>query len=340
LKNYLINVAADQEYIAFYPVEYWIILYWTEEYTLLISAIINVDSLEVENFQSKIKPQYDLLFESLQGKSRSARTKLEASIQSASLSDIEKDFLMLHLKYIIANDDHEVITQETLNALADEFLLNNPESEFEVFIRNYIRFKYVPAKWSFVAELFSGFGMFTNELSGHFGNLVPIGFGIDVSYKNFTLYLRDFIGRGQTKDDISYASGTWEKGSEYDVLLPEASVGYLIFENNLWKIAPFIGISSTEIGPVYFDIVDNPELEKAILDFSTTFTLGLNADIKLGQSKVPMFAQKQKQRYWMVRMRYAFNMPQFDDKYDGYNGNLHYLTVGFGRFFRKTKRDI
>lgn len=340
LKDYLINEVEDQEYAAFYPVEHWLILYWTEEYESLISAIINVDPLEIERFQRKIKPQFDLLFEDLQSTSRSSRSKLEASINRAALSESEKDFLLLHLMYISASDDYKETTQKTLNTHADEFIANNPGSEFEAYVRNYIRFNYIPAKWSFAAELFTGFGMFTNELRDHFGDMVPFGFGMDIGYKKFTLYLRDFIGRGQTKVDISYTNGIWEKGSEYSALLPEASLGYLVFENKLWKFAPFVGISSTEIGPVYFDLVDNPELENAKLEFTTTFTLGMNVDIKLGQSKVPMFAQNPKQRYWLIRMRYAFNIPQLDEKYDAYSGNLHYLAVGFGRFFRKNKRDI
>jgi hypothetical protein len=43
-------------------------------------------------------------------------------------------------------------------------------------------------------------------------------------------------------------------------------------------------------------------------------------------------------QYWFIRLRYAYLLPQFYRKYDGYGGNIHTLTLGIGCFQRRIKR--
>lgn len=40
-----------------------------------------------------------------------------------------------------------------------------------------------------------------------------------------------------------------------------------------------------------------------------------------------------------MRIRYGYSMPRFNKKYDGLNGNMNYITVGFGSMARGIKRD-
>ncbi len=123
------------------------------------------------------------------------------------------------------------------------------------------------------------------------------------------------------------------------VYLPEASVGYIILDNKTFKIAPFAGISGTDVAPTQNDLDKIAGLEKAELKFKTTYTPGLNLDIKLGPSKTPMVSSGQEQSYWFLRLRYAYNAPNFEKKYNGINGSMHYITVGIGGFGRRIKRD-
>ena len=167
-----------------------------------------------------------------------------------------------------------------------------------------------------------------------------MGVAFDISYKKLILYLRDYIGFSKTKVDMLYSKGVWEKGSNATIFLPEASLGYTAMDNKHIKLAPFIGIASTGIGPSEYDQQQNPDLKNADLGFTATYTLGLNLDIKLKRSKAKMVTNGPEQSYWFLRLRYAYNLSQFENKYPGFDGNMHYLTIGIGGFGRAIKRQL
>jgi len=57
----------------------------------------------------------------------------------------------------------------------------------------------------------------TGQLGDIYTNHVPFGVAFDLQYKNFVVYLRDFIGFSHAKKDIATNNGIWEKGSRRDV---------------------------------------------------------------------------------------------------------------------------
>ena len=63
-------------------------------------------------------------------------------------------------------------------------------------------------------------------------------------------------------------------------------MGYTIRDSKRLKLAPFVGISSMDIGPTEYDLQEKRSLEDYELTFTTTYALGFNVDIKLGKSKV------------------------------------------------------
>jgi hypothetical protein len=188
-------------------------------------------------------------------------------------------------------------------------------------------------------EFFSGYGILTGNLPKTFKNNVPFGIAFDIYYKHIALYLRDYIGFSKTIRDIPYSTGIWEKGSQVRVFLPEASLGYVIADNKAIMLAPFAGIAGTDIGPTQFDVTKEPDLKEAALKYTMTCSFGLNLDLKLGHSKTPLVSTRIEQSFWIIRLRYAYCLTQFDKKYPGYNGNLHYLTIGIGGFGRTMKRE-
>ena len=339
IKNYLVYEVENEDYAVFYPAEYWLILYWTQEYNQLTHSIMNYDSLQIISFRQKIKPQQDYLYVELVRKTRNSIPMNDFYIRLSGITAIDKDFLSLNLRFLVTGNDFPGITQDSLNTMADTFLEKYPKSAYENFIRKNIRIKYKPAKWGLGVEFFSGYGIFSNDLAKNFTNTIPIGVAFDIYYLNFVLYLRDFIGFSYTKKDITYDDGAWEKGSQVRVYLPEASLGYVVFNNRYLKIAPFAGIASTSIGSTDHDKKEEPDLKKADLEFTTTYAAGLNFDIKLSGWKKSKRTYKSEQNYWYVRVRYALTLPQFDWKYADYNGVMNYITVGIGSLTRKIKRD-
>jgi hypothetical protein len=339
IKDYLISAIPAEDYIIFYPPEYWLILHWTREYDYLLESINSTRPANMPENQRKIKPQYDLLFEKMVDKSRQSRSIIEAGIINSDIGTIEKDFLLMHLIYIIAGENNYEATRDTLNSLSDNFLTEYPGNAYEDFTRKYLRNKFVPSKWAFAFELFSGYGVFTQNLETRYLNNVPLGIAFDIEYRNLTLYLRNYIGFSRTKNDYYFDNGIWPERSQVRVFLPEASLGFIAINSNFLKIAPFAGVSSADIGPTEFDRKRDPNLEKVELAFTTTYTFGINADIKLGKSRMPLVSPYAEQNYRFIRLRYGYNLPQFERKYSGMNGQMHYLTLGIGGIGRKIKRE-
>jgi len=336
IKNYLMEKCENENYIALFPEEYWFILYWTNEYDELTGNIKAFDTAKIRTYVTRIHPQYDMLFEKLKSKSIENAAKLKGQIQKSDLNSETKDFLLLNFKYLTTDVHKNMSLQDSINWQADNFLAAYPASRYNDYIQRFVRFKMVHKNWGIGVEFFSGYGLFTGQLSRNYTNNVPIGVAFDICYKNFTLFLRDYIGFNSTKKDFYYSKGIWGRGSQMRVFLPEASLGYAVINSNRCQLLPFAGIAGMEISPPSHYTDKEPELDEVSLHFTTTWVLGLNFDLKLGR-KPP--AWNPSTSYGFIRFRYSFCLPQFAGKYKGVSGCMHYLTVGIGVLARGTKRQ-
>lgn len=336
IKDYLIKTE-DTDYFAFYPVEYWLILYWTNDYSELAESIQQSDSVKFASYNTRIRPLNDMLYYKLVEKSFSDEAQLKKQIQESDLDAETKKILNMNLDLLLIKNKQTIYAQDSLNEQADEFLETYPQSKFKNYTKTYIRYKLVPKDWGMAVEFFSGYSIFTDKLSESYTNNVPIGVAFDICYKNLELYLRDYIGFNKTKKDMDYSLGTWRKDSRTMVYLPEASLGYVAYNHNRFKIAPFAGIASMSICPPTFETEKTPELEEVSLAFTTTYVLGFNFDIKFGPNNAPKYSPNSS--YAFMRIRYGYSIPRFEKKYDGMTGNMQYITIGFGVMSRGLKRE-
>ena len=348
IKDFLLSKVQDKNYVVFYPYEYWYILYWTQQYNELLANMAFHDSTDYNrynnllpfddlSFEKKVSPTNDLLMDKLYKRSKDSLLQLHSFIDHSSLKEEDKDFLKLRLQYITSMGNYKPATRDSLNLSADKFLESYPTSSYNKFIRKYIRYEFVHSKWGFAFEFFSGYGILTKELKSTFSNPVPIGVAFDIYYKKFGLFLRDYIGFSKTKTGVPYNNGIWEKGSQVRVYLPEASLGYVILDNKIARVTPFAGFAGTGFLPTDNDGDKNPDLKKAGLKFTNTYVGGFNLDIKLGQSKTEMVSFNE-ESFWFIRLRYGYSLPRFQKRYNGYDGAMHYITVGIGGFGRAIKR--
>ncbi len=336
IKNYLIKTE-DNDYFAFYPAEYWFILYWTKDYIELAESIQQFDSIKVASFNTRIRPLNNMLYDRLKEKTFKNETYIKGQIENSEIDIETKQLLTLNLDWLLLENRESIFAQDTLNVQADSFIETYSKSDYEDFTKTYIRYKLVPKDWGMTFEFFTGYGIFTGTLSENFTHNVPVGVAFDICYKDFELYLRDYIGFNKTKKDFDYSLGTFEKGSRTMVFLPEASIGYVTYNDNRFKVSPFAGIGTMDIGPTLKATEETPELDEVELEFTTTYMVGINFDIKFGAKKTP--AYKPKTSYGFMRIRYAYNIPRFDKKYDGMSGNMHYITIGFGGMSRGLQRE-
>ena len=286
-----------------------------------------------------IEPSNDYLYVKLQQKLYLQNSAIENAISKSSLPQSDKDFLVIHFYSCLINNDTKTITQDTLNLLTVNFIKKYSDNAHIEFLRKHIRLKYVPSNWGYGTEFFSGYSFFTNNLKDHFSSNVPIGVAFDLSYKKVVLYLRDYVGIGHTLHDLTDKNVIWPKKSTYNLCLPELSLGYVIHDGKILKLAPFVGIASTDISPTENDIKESPGVEDNQLNFTTTYSIGFNMDIKFGRNIGIGLSSFREESNMIFRIRYAYNLPQFSGKYAGFEGNMHYITLGIGGFGRKLVRD-
>ena len=338
IKDYLLTELQNEDYVALYPGEEWLIMYWMGEYDRLQESVLYFNMDSVNKYQRRISPGPDMLYQKLLEKSYDELVMLEDKINNSALGLPTKDFLLLHLNFMLSGDPLMKITQEEINAMADLYLETHPNSTYEYYVKNNIRYKLAPSKWGFAFDFFTGFGMFTGELLGMYNNQGVFGISFDVEYQKFTLYLRNYIGFNKTKQDREAEGVLWQKGSESQTFLPEASIGYAVLENDKIKLSPFAGIGAASISPTTVDVEERPELEVLEVGFSPAYTVGLNLNIKLGWDVAPLLSHGDDKSYWFIKLRYGYTMPQFNEPL--HNGNIHQFTIGFGGMYRGMRRVL
>ncbi|MDR3001332.1 MAG: hypothetical protein LBU89_08725 [Fibromonadaceae bacterium] len=312
IKDSLKNIE-DKNHIAFYDVEYWLILYWTNEYEELLNDVKAWDSIATK--------KYDMLNWQLREKSSLNARNISEQIQTAAIDAEAKDFLWLNFNAITIG--FYGISQDSLNILIDDFLKTYPETEYKDYVnyikqrpikQEYVKPKQVLSNWKKGVDFFIGYGIFTEELSNNYTNGVPLGYGFDICYKRLELYLRGYVGFHKTKEDFEYSTGVYEKGLAISVLLFESSLGFAVINNDYFKISPFFGV-----GSISTDVPSEPytkkpkELEEISME-TFTYITGFNLDVG-----TDIF----------LRLRYGYVMPNFSKKYN-VSGNMHYITIGLG----------
>ena len=328
-----------EDYVALYPGEQWMIMYWTGEYEQLPEMILQIDQEFLEKFARRIAPKQDLLYTKLIERSWDQLEMLEDKINNSKLDIKSKDFLLLHLNFMVSGEPLMKLPQEEVNTMASLYLETHPDSAYEDYIRKNIRYEFSPSKWGLGFEFFSGYGIFSGELSEMYNNHGVLGVAFDVEYNKFTLYLRNYIGFAKTKQEREVAGVRWSKNSSAEMFFPEASIGYTVMENDKIKLSPFAGIGAADIGPILTDTEARPELELLEVGFSPSYTVGLNLNIKLGWKVDPLLSLKEDKSYWFLRLRYGYTMPQFND-YPMHSGNVHQITIGIGGMYRGMKRVL
>jgi hypothetical protein len=340
VKDYLTSDDIDDNYLALYPFEESMILYWIEDYDELILHIQNTHLLHRKYFSKKILPNRDWLSNLLLIESRNEKDKLELNILESNLNEENKDFLMLYLSYLLEDENYTGTTQNDVNNMSDQFLTTYPESIFATLISTDIRQKYIRADWGFGIELFSGFGILTGDVTNYFEDNIGIGWSFDIAYQAYELYLRNYFGFTNNKVDIPIPSGIYKKNTTSQITGFEASLGYDVFENKKFKLTPFIGIAGIGISKYSNDDDESP-LEKEIrTEFSKTLALGFNLDYKIAPPYITKEAGDLITDYIFIRFRYTYNRSDMSNRYYDANGNMHYFTIGVGSFRRDLKRDL
>lgn len=328
----------NDKYITLLTDEKCLLYFWTKEYNLLLLELKIPDNIcyHWQGYSPIIVYKKDNLYKEIEKRTIENYNEIEQQILSSKLTNEQKDFLILNLQSLIIEGDQKFISPKSLNKKSIEFLNNYPETIYENIIK-YRKFTNIPSDWSYAANGFLGFGINNNELKKYFTNSFLYGCLVDINYKDFSFYLNTLQGKCKTKQNINYDTiAIWEKNSKAYFGMLEFSLGYSVFKDRYFKLAPFAGVSTMSFNQGDY----SQENFYTKLAYTTTYTFGLNADINIKIFSKNSFVSLYDKEKTFIRLRLAYNKPQFHKRYNKYDGDVIYLGVGFGISSVKKKKRL
>jgi hypothetical protein len=334
----------DQRYrnsrmLPLWPGERILLYYWMHDYRPILDPAY-LDQIDTADFNRFIIPPRDLLFNDLKQYTLEHMESARAPIFAAQLAPDETDFLQIFLHFITKNAG-DTKAQDWLNESASAFLQQFPTSKYAPFVRRKIRLVYRLSDWGYGFSLGFGSGFVGGNMSALFQDPGAMDIGFDlfrsklIADMDAVFYLRAFLGLGsESKQEFLY-NGTWKKGLRLTAMIPEASVGLIIMNQDIVQVVPFVGISGILIEP--------PEEDRKLfgndvsLDMSS-YSFGLNVDWKLssGQMNITGISEE---AYWYLRSRVTYSAP-FSPPDRRFAGNIVTVTVSIGGFGRSIVREF
>ena len=240
IKDYLLSLETD-DYKSLALFEFWHILFWTQEFDALTESFRQVDSAFAAKQEKTVLPPRDQLREQLYRRSMEDEHLLRFNLQEAHLPEEDEAFLNLYLDWDLKPTTPEYI--EKCNELADAFLAQYPNSDYEWFVRHMIRKVFVDKKWGWGMGMDLCSGLSTGTISKPIGGL---GLSLDIFYRKFDFMLGYEVVFGKTVVDVPYTINSvpeiYPKGSHSNTIVWYATLAYPVLEKKRLRLAPFVGI--------------------------------------------------------------------------------------------------
>lgn len=240
IKDYLLGLETD-DYKALALFELWHILFWTQEFDALTESFRQIDSAFAANQEKTVIPPLDQLRGQLYRRGIEDEHLLRFNLQEAQLPAEDEAFLNLYLDWDLKQITPENI--EKCNALADAFLAQYPNSDYEWFVRHMIRKVYVDKDWGWGM----GFDLCSGLSTGKFSRpIAGLGLSLDLFYRKFDFMLGYEAVFGKTVVDVPYAINSvpeiYPKGSRSNTVVWYATIAYPVLEKKRLRLAPFVGV--------------------------------------------------------------------------------------------------
>ena len=328
VKDDLIHAVDNKIIEAFSIREYLITLYWTEEYADLLSYTQrNTENIDEQSVGETLKTLAltDELYKTISDESVESYDMLVSFIYEAQLSNEEKEFLELHLYWLLFGPKSisKTATLAEMHQLADSFSKEYPNNQFKRYIHHNIRFKMGIDDWGLGYEIAVGYVGMQGDMAKQFKDGALFRLSLHGSYKRTILSLNFSAGGNTTKVDFPYRDTEWLSGSQAILMNIDLTAGYRIVDIKRVSITPFLGVGAINFSPTTEDIENDYTLEK--LSFTAhNYLAGINCTFNF-KKKSPHFDGNS-----FINLRYTFSMPQYNGRKGIESGNMHWLTLGWG----------
>lgn len=329
IKDDLIQVAGNNINSVFSPREYMLVLYWTEEYANLLSYIRNYPgSIDEYTADPSLKAlaATDQLYQRVSFESVESFDMLVSFIYEAQLSEREKDFLELHLFWLIfgPTSENKIASLAEIHDLADAYLKKYPNSGYEMYIHHNIRFKLGIDDWAFGFEAAMGYAGMQGDIATQFNDAFLIRMSVEASFKKTILAFNINAGGTSTQVDFPYRDTEWLQGSQALLAGIDITAGYRLIEIKKLSFTPFLGVGVVNFSPVPEE--DDEDYVLKNLNYTAqNYLAGVNCTFKI-KSTNNIYHDGGSS----INLRYTFTMPQYNGRKGIMSGNMHWITLGWG----------
>jgi hypothetical protein len=313
--------------VLLYQEEELLVNYWLGNYSKVLSFARSVDADEKR--QERIAPQLDQFYDDLVDLSRHHEGSLRMNIRRGSLAPHERDFVLLLFSDIIGrqwgSDAEQMAFQTKMNDEADSYLASYANSEYNIFVRKYIRFVYARSEWGYGYGLSLGYIGVPSTMSRHLGDYFDLSFNGEAAYKQVYAHVSFDIGFPRdVKKEFEY-KGTWPKGLSVTHVSLLLAAGPLLTLGNGFMAIPTVGISFMDFSPPENE--EDKTEDKLSLSFAA-WSLSANFHIPLdGEDGGSFITVNAGLRRAMTGIELA-------------RGGYTFITIGFGIFGRPVLRDL
>lgn len=343
---YLNNKVADENYAVFNSFEQIYLGTLTRNYNYSLKEILRLDSLSKLNPSDRrktaIKPNTDQLSQKLAENSFLYLQKISKNIDKSTLSGEDKRMLTLMLNDIFRDNNPKESpeikekVQHEINMQCDSFLTVYPQSKYEHYVRNYIRFVVKRSDWGFGLDFSLGY-VSAGLKHDYVQDGYAFGLGWDFHYKKVGLFTRINILGTKTKKDFSFTpTAILPAGSMVNYINPELNLGYETLNTRFITLIPFAGIGGFLCDPLQNDQDKQPELKNKELG-SFSYQVGFNCDFKFKNPKTNPYLTNE-YSYNCIRLQVTYLMPSTNTP--ELKGNQLMVTVGWGLVGYAKKRSI
>lgn len=329
----------DENYIALYPQEYWLLSYWIKDYNAILMTINAPDSGMLNSKVKRIPPQNDYLTTKVIEKTRENEGSLTEDINKSLMNEEEKDFLLINLKFLSENIGFVHPRQNELNVTADNFLNKYPGGKYAGFVRRFIRVKYEPTSSGVGYSISGGAILFSGNAKNYFNSPTFVGFGVDALKNKWIFQVNIGFAIGKTKADMPVNGFQWPSGSKTFGGHIDLAAGYFVLDNQRIGIAPYASIGIFGL-PSNANMDKQPELKEAGIKTNIAGTFGFMTDIKLR-------TKSQQSNYQHItpgtqttslRLTYGYITTPQRNKYADLSGSIHKITLGIAVMTKKNRR--
>ncbi|MCL2728035.1 MAG: hypothetical protein FWD56_06605, partial [Bacteroidales bacterium] len=200
LHQYLSENFDQNSYVTLFPFEKTLLFAWTGDFKNMLQYVKEVDSTYIAQMQIKIMPSSaNNFYQTAKQRVQQEFEDILGNIQTSSLTQEEKDFAAIYLRYYLITDENYDTIVRTINTNTRKFVETYPQSEY---IQSLDSYELRPSKWGSGIGINIGYATKTGAYSKSFKNSASMDPYFEFAYNKIMTTMGVSVSFGEVREDI------------------------------------------------------------------------------------------------------------------------------------------